>query len=232
MDRVAFVDGAWVDESAATIPIQDRGFLMGDGVYDTCRVFEGTYFRFEQHAERLRVSGAILRIDVPPVPVLRRMADELLTRNRERLADAGPAGDHAVLRITVTRGSGGSGLGTAGTGPVRLVATLWPLPADWRERARTGWSVLTAATCHPSPDVLPAALKGQGRVSSLLARLEADEAGCDDALLLSAEGNVTEGTAWNICWRHGPVLRTPSVDQGLLAGVTRDWDRVRRETHG
>lgn len=218
---IAYVDGAWVDAADAVVPITDRGFLLGDSVYDTCRVFDGRYFRFDEHAERLRASGKILRIDVPPVSSLREMADELLSRNRAASDAAGAAIDHAVLRLTVTRGSGGAGLGTRGAGPVRVVATLRRLPADWRERSRTGWSVVTASTRHPDRDVIPPGLKGPGRAFSLLARIEAEDAGCDDALLLSSEGHITEGTTWNVFWRVGETLRTPAAAEGLLPGVTR-----------
>jgi branched-subunit amino acid aminotransferase/4-amino-4-deoxychorismate lyase len=69
--------------------------------------------------------------------------------------------------------------------------------------------------------VMPPALKGQGRIFSLLARLDAEAAGCDDALLLSTGGEVTEGATWNVFWRRGSTLRTPSEATGLLAGVTR-----------
>jgi branched-chain amino acid aminotransferase len=218
---IAYVDGEWVDADRATIPITDRGFLMGDGVYDTCRVFEGAYVRFDQHAERLQASGQVLRIDVPPTDELRRIADELLRQNRGPAGAAGATTHHAVLRLTVTRGSGGSGLGTRGAGPVRVVATLTPLAEDWRERAREGWTIMTARTRRAPADVIPPALKGQGRVYSLLARLEAEAAGCDDALLLSLDGGVTEGTTWNLFWRIGKTLRTPAATQSLLPGVTR-----------
>jgi branched-chain amino acid aminotransferase len=219
---IAFVDGQWMDAAAATIPIDDRGFLMGDGVYDTCRVFEGSYFRFRQHAERLRASGGILRIDVPTVETLGSVAEELLARNRDVAGAHAHALDHAILRLTVTRGSGGAGLGRRGAGPARLVATLRPLPNDWPDRARYGWAVITASLRHPPPEVLPPALKGQGRIASLLARLEAEDAGCDDALLLSLDGRITEGTTWNVFWRTGTVLRTPESAEGLLPGVTRE----------
>jgi branched-chain amino acid aminotransferase len=221
LSAIAYVDGRWLDARTATIPIDDRGFLMGDGVYDTCRVFDGAYFRFDQHAERLRESAAVLRIDAPPVVELRAIAEEILARNRDPGAGAVAGLDHAVLRVTLTRGSGGAGLGTAGAGPVRVVATVRALPRDWRQRARAGWSVVTAATRHPPGNVLPPMLKGQGRIASLLARLEAEAAGCNDALLLSTDGRITEGTTWNIFWRVGDVVRTPAPTDGLLAGVTR-----------
>ena len=212
---IAYVDGDWREEAEATVPVHDRGFLLGDGVYDTCRIFDGSFFRFAQHAERLRVSAAVLAIPVPAVEELRSTADGLLRRNGRA------ALDHAVLRITATRGSGGRGLGTTGAGPTRIVATVRPLPPDWRAAARRGWSCVTAATRHPPADVMPPALKGQGRIFSLLATLDAERAGCDQALLLSTDGHVTEGSTWNVFWRRGGRLRTPAVETGLLAGVTR-----------
>ena len=143
---------------------------------------------------------------------LRRIADALLER----------AGlEHATLRMTLTRGSGGGGPGTRDAGEPRLVVTLAPLRADWRDATRAGWSVVTAATRHPPASVIPPGLKGQGRVFALLARIEAEEAGADDALLLSTDGHVTEGPTWNVFWRRGDTLRTPSDDAGILAGVTR-----------
>lgn len=210
---IAYVDGSWTDADEAVIPIHDRGFLFGDGVYDTCRVLGGRYFRFVEHARRLHASAAVLRIPVPDVSALRALAGELLERN-----DAASL-DHAVLRITATRGSGG-GVPRA-AGPTRLLLTLQPLPTDWREQAMRGWSCVTAEVRHPPADVMPPALKGQGRIFSLLATLDAERAGCDEALLLSTAGHITEGATWNVFWRKGQRIRTPSEETGILAGVTR-----------
>jgi branched-chain amino acid aminotransferase len=122
----------------------------------------------------------------------------------------------------VTRGSGGAGLGTAAQGR----PDWWPPSGrcrhDWPERARAGWSVMTAATRHPPPEVLPPALKGQGRGSPLLARLEAEAAGCDDALLLSLDGRHHRGHHVERLLAVGDTLRTPAPAEGLLAGVTRE----------
>jgi branched-chain amino acid aminotransferase len=208
---IAWVDGRWVDADEGRIPIDDRGFLYGDGVYDTCRLFEGRWFRFDEHARRLHASGEVLGIEPPPRGELRRIADDLAGRN--------PDVSHGTLRMTVTRGSGGPGRLVGG--PPRVVMTIRPLPEDWRDRARRGWRCMTATVRHPPASVMPPGLKGQGRISSLLAALEAEDAGCDQALLLSTEGIVTEGTTWNVFWRAGDVLRTPAESTGLLAGVTR-----------
>lgn len=212
---IAYVDGRWVEAGEAVVPIHDRGFLFGDGVYDTCRVLAGRYFRFAEHARRLHASAAVLRIPVPDAPRLRALAGELLERN------AAASLEHAVLRITATRGSGGRGVRTTDAGPTRLVLTLHRLPDDWREQAMKGWSCVTATVRHPPADVMPPALKGQGRIFSLLATLDAERAGCDEALLLSTEGYITEGATWNVFWRKGERIRTPAEETGILAGVTR-----------
>lgn len=212
LSGIARVDGQWVDMERAAIPIHDRGFLLGDGVYDTCRLFERRWFRFEEHAARLHASADILALDAPAIHELRRLADGLVERNPEVV--------HGTLRMTLTRGSGGRGL-LAGAGEPRLVMTLQPLPSDWEAKARRGWTCMTARVRHPPPTVVPPALKGQGRVFSLLAALEAERAGCDQALLLSTDGHVTEGATWNVFWRRGDILRTPAEATGLLAGVTR-----------
>ena len=210
---IAWVDGEWVEADRARIPIQDRGFLYGDGVYDTCRLYEGHWLWFPEHARRLHASARILRIPTPPLDELRGTADGLVARN--------PPAPHAVLRMTLTRGGGTGGGPERGDGAFRLIMTLTPLPDDWRERARRGWSCITATVRHPPAAVMPPELKGQGRIFSLLARIEAERAGCDQALLLAVDGTVTEGATWNVFWRRGQVIRTPSEATGLLAGVTR-----------
>lgn len=203
---VVWVDGSWLEDAEARVPVSDRGFLYGDGVYDTCRLFEGRWLAFPDHARRLHASADVLDIEPPSLPELRRLADELLRRSD-------PV-EHAVLRMTLTRGSE--------DGTPRLVLTLRPLPDDWRERARRGWSCITADVRHPPAEVMPPRLKGQGRIFSLLARREAERAGCDQALLLSLDDHITEGATWNVFWRRGTTIRTPAEETGLLPGVTRE----------
>ncbi len=212
------MDGEWLEGDEARIPIDDRGFLYGDGVFDTCRLYEGRWLHFDDHARRLHTSAGILDLQAPPLDALRALADELLERNRG--GSAAPELDHAVLRMTLTRGSAPARTAGSGEG-ARLVMSLQPLAADWRERARRGWHCITATVRHPPAAVMPPQLKGQGRVFSLLASREAERAGCDQALLLSLDGHITEGATWNVFWRHGDIIRTPADSTGILAGVTR-----------
>lgn len=199
---VAWLGGRWIDESEATIPADDRGFLYGDAVFETGRLVRGGYFRLDRHLERLEASAAALQLPVPPRSELVAIARGLAERN-------GFA--EGSLRISITRGGA--------RGPV-ILGTLTEVPSDWREKARRGWRVLTASVCHPPQSCMPP-VKTPGRLHGLLARMEARRAGADDALLLSPDGEVVEGPTWNVFWSNGETLYTPSPDTGLLEGVTR-----------
>ena len=209
---VVYLNGEWLASDAARVPIGDRGFLLGDGVFETARLHQGSFFRLEHHLARLASSAEFLRLQVPPLAELVQIALGLADRN------------HATeggLRITVTRGSGGRGLGRRGAGPNTVLATLSSVPDDWEARAARGWTIRTAAVRRPATSSVPAQLKGLGRSYALLAHYEAEDAGFDDALLLSADGYVAEGPTWNVFWRVGSTLFTPAPESGILTGVTR-----------
>jgi branched-chain amino acid aminotransferase len=200
-----YLDGGWVDEAAAFVPIDDRGFLYADAVYETARLHRGRYFRFDRHMERLAASAATLRIPVPAPAEITSIAGELARRTGL---------EEATFRVTVTRGAAPATIGT-------VLATLRPVAADWRDRAARGWTLLTAVTRRPSTAAIPSHLKSPGRPYAALARLEAEAAGVDDALLLDDRGHVSEGPTWNVFWRKGRRLFTPSPACGVLEGVTR-----------
>jgi branched-chain amino acid aminotransferase len=202
---IVYLDGAWIEADAAGIPIHDRGFLYADAVYETARLHRGGYFRLRRHLERLSASAATLRIPVPPADDVVAVAAELARRNQLT---------EATFRITVTRGAGAGVRGT-------VLATLTPLAADWESRGARGWDVVTAVVRRPSTVSIPAHLKSPGRPYATLARLEAEDRGADDALLLDDRGHVSEGPTWNVFWRQDRTLFTPSIECGVLPGVTR-----------
>jgi branched-chain amino acid aminotransferase len=208
---IVFLNGNWLEERDAAIPIDDRGFLLADGVFETARLVNGKYFRLQQHLDRLTESARHLRIQLPDID-FHSLAAAVAERNRLT---------NGSLRITITRGRGGRGLDTRGAGPPTTLVTIAPTPDDWRARADRGWNVITARTRRPSPLSVPSQLKALGRVYSILAHLEAEAAGADDSLLLTADGDVAEGPTWNFFWRKGQVLRTAALEGGVLEGVTR-----------
>lgn len=198
-----YFNGRWLEAGNAAIPIEDRGFLYGDAIFETGRLHRGGYFRLERHLDRLAEGAAVLELPLPTRDALRDIAVGLAERN---------AVEEAGLRITVTRGS-------PGAEPL-VLGTLAPLPDEWRSRAAAGWRVATATVPHPPPGPL-SRLKTPGRLHGLLARRQARREGADDALLLSQNGAVAEGPTWNVFWRTGGMLRTPAAKLGLLEGVTR-----------
>jgi branched-chain amino acid aminotransferase len=199
---IVYLNGSWVEERDARVSIDDAGFLAADGVFETALLHDGGFLHLDQHLERFARSAGMMRLALPAGTDLDAIIRELARRNG--LRDAG-------IRVTLTRGS---------TAPTLLV-TARPPRADWIERARRGWHVITAATRRPSSAAVPAQLKTLGRPWALLARHEAAAAAADDALLLTADGFVCEGPAWNVFWRSGSVLMTPALELGVLAGVTR-----------
>jgi branched-subunit amino acid aminotransferase/4-amino-4-deoxychorismate lyase len=203
---IAWVNGRYVEDSAAVVPITDRGFLFADAVFETARLCDGGYFRLQRHLERLEQSAALLRIPLPPRAQLAGIAFELAQRNDLR---------DGALRLTATRGSAGAGDGAF------IVATVTAMSRDWAERAARGWTLITARTRTPPAESVPPALKTPGRPYALLARHEAADAGVDDVLLLTAAGLVAEGPTWNVFWRRGDTLFTPALAAGVLAGITR-----------
>ena len=198
---IVFLDGRFIPEEDATLSIHDRGFLFADGVFETALIHDGGCFRLGPHLDRLADSAAALMLPRPPAD-LDAVIRDLARRNGLR---------DASVRVTYTRG--------AGKGPTLLV-TAKP-PQDHDVARSRGWNVITAGTRRPSPAAIPAHVKALGRTYSLLARAEAARAGADDALLLGDGGWVCEGPTWNVFWRTGDTLFTPSLDVGVLAGVTR-----------
>lgn len=209
---IVYLNGDWLQASDAKIAIDDRGFLLADGVFETARLTNGRYFRLGHHLDRLAESARQLRLPVPAQETLAAIATELAERNNLR---------DASLRITITRGRGGRGLDTRGAGPPTLLVTITPVAADWHERAARGWSLIVAKTRRPSTLSVPSQIKALGRLYAILAHLEAEAAQTDDALLLTADGHIAEGPTWNFFWRKGRVIRTAALEGGVLEGVTR-----------
>jgi branched-chain amino acid aminotransferase len=199
---IVYYDGRFVSEADASISIHDRGFLYGDGVFETALLHDGGFFRLRQHLERFIASAAVLRLRAPPLGEIDGAARTLVKRNGLT---------HAGLRFTLSRGV---------DHPVLLI-TAKPVDQAGDRRAAAGWRIVTATTRRPSPAAAPSQLKTLGRTYALLARIEAADAGADDALLLTDAGDVCEGPSWNVFWRTGRLLFTPALDAGVLAGITR-----------
>lgn len=207
---LVFLNGRLVPEAEAVVSAFDRGFLYGDGLFETLRVMNGVPLDWEGHWRRLAAGAETLRIKLPfPSDFLRAQARELSRQNQ--LPDA-------ILRLTLSRGVGQRGYSSKGADTPTLVMALHPAPP--LGPAAPQWKLQTASLRVPVGDALTAC-KSANKLLHVLARAEAEAAGADDALLLNAFGEITETASANLFWVEDGELHTPPLTAGALPGVTR-----------
>ncbi len=208
------IDGELFEPDRARIPVFDRGFLYGDSVYEVIRTYQGKPFALDRHLERLERSASKLQIELPE--------RAWLVREIERtMAAAGNA--ESYIRLIVTRGSGPISLDpTLAVGPlsVILVKQYEPFPRRMYEQG-IRVSIPQVRRMPRSADD-PAAKTGN-YLNSVLALGEARGAGFDDALLLDVHGRVAEASSANVFVVRGGELHTPTLETGLLEGITRGF---------
>jgi len=210
-DVLIFLNGQFVPEERAVVSVFDRGFLYGDGLFETMRVFRGKPFRWKQHLDRLQHGADFLKIKLPFTPeALRQFADQLIAKNN--LPDA-------LLRLTLSRGIGARGYSPKGAENPTIVMSLHPAPAhDANNPPR--WKLIASSHRLPANEPL-AQFKTCNKLAQILARAEADAVGADEALLLNTDGFVVEGASSNLFWIEGDTICTPPLASGILPGVTR-----------
>lgn len=198
-----------VDAETPVIHADDAGLMRGLAAFETLRVYGGRPFAMREHLERLHASASRMALDMPDLHALEALAHEVIA--------AGGAPDCA-LRLTVTGGRPGSG-------PVSLAVVL-PLAPDLEQlRARGIAAVSLQLGVDPrlrsdAPWLLDG-VKSTSYAVNMAAFDEARRRGAQDAIFIAADGSVLEGPVTNVWWRRGRALFTPSLELGILAGVTR-----------
>jgi len=208
---IIFLNGKFVPEKKALVSVLDRGFLYGDGLFESVRIVNAQPFRWEQHLQRFERGAAFLGIRLPISPQkLALSAYELIVRNK--MPDS-------LLRLTLSRGVGPRGYCPQGANKPTLVMSLHNAPAlDARPAPR--WQLATASSRLPAGDVL-AQFKTCNKLPQILARAEAAATGADEALLLNTSGHVVEASSGNLFWVVGKCVCTSPLAEGILPGVTR-----------
>ncbi len=210
MARAVSIDGSLVAPDEARVSVYDRGFLYGDGVFETLRTYRGVPFALNEHIERLEGSASAVGITLP---ISRR---ELVRETIEAVRAAG--NPESTIRILITRGQGPLRLDPSGaTSPLRviLVEPFTPPPAAIY---RDGVATITTRT-ERAADAAPGA-KVTNYLASMLAMQRAHAAGAHEALLLDAAGRVLEGATSNCFVVIDGELLTPP-EAAILAGITR-----------
>ncbi len=205
----AWFDGRIIPAAEAVLPLDDRGVLYGDSLFETVPIRLGRPFRWSDHLNRLDAGTRITGID--PGLTHAEWTDalhQLLSANGAR---------HGAVRLTVTRGSGPRGYSPRGAGPARRFLT-WH-PSEPTIVPHPGWHLRTSPYRILANDPLAAAKHGS-RLLQVLARADAEAHGADEALLLNSDGFVAETASGNVFWIRGEVLHLPSPGSGALHGVT------------
>lgn len=214
MNGWVYVDGRFVPKEEAVVSVYDHGFLYGDGVFEGIRVYSGRVFKLDEHIRRLYDSAKAILLDIPmPPEEMKRVIVEAVRRN----------GMHdAYVRPIVTRGRGDLGIDPRKCAHPTVVVIVGHIQLYPDRAYQEGLRVVTATHRKNAADALNPRIKSLNYLNQVLARMEANLAGADEALMLNHQGYVCEGSADNVfVVRQGEVW-TPPHHVGILRGVTRD----------
>ncbi|BCS94873.1 branched chain amino acid aminotransferase [Desulfoluna limicola] len=209
-----YIDGNWFDKDEAKISVYDHGLLYGDGVFEGIRIYGGTIFRLKEHVRRLYDSAKAIMLTIPMTAVeMEALLIEAVERNNKQ---------EGYIRLVITRGVGDLGINPATCPKASVIAIVDDIALYPAEHYEKGIKVITASTRRNSPDALDPKIKSLNYLNNVMAKMEARQAGCLEAIMLNREGKVAECTGDNIFYVRNGVLITPSGDQGALKGITRD----------
>ena len=208
-----FIDGKYYDGRAAKISVFDHGLLYGDGVFEGIRAYHGRVFKLREHIDRLFCSAKAILLNIPMSHAhLMHAVVEACRKNKIH---------DGYIRLVVTRG-----IGTLGLNPNRcknpsviIIADkiqLYP-PAFYQK----GMEIVTVPTTRNLHSALNPAIKSLNYLNNILAKIEANQAGCEEAVMLNAEGFVAECSGDNLFIVKKGALLTPPLSAGALYGITR-----------
>jgi branched-chain amino acid aminotransferase len=208
----------WINQTIkpardAAISVFDHGLLYGDGVFEGLRFYNNKTFMLEAHLQRLQNSAEGIDLQLP-------YSAEQIATAIEQLVDAYP-GDSGYLRLVVTRGEGSLGIDPRKCARPNLFIIADELAVMDLTDPSQGVSLHVAQTRRTPAQCLNPKVKSLNYLNNILARIEANHADCDEALMLNTEGYVSEGSVDNIFIVVDAVLKTPPLEDGMLEGITR-----------
>ena len=213
MDLKIWIDGELLPKRDAKISVYDHGLLYGDGVFEGIRVYGGKIFEPAAHLRRLYDSAKSLRLTIPLTVDEMRAAIERTFRAN--------GFDACYIRVIVTRGAGDLGIDPRkSVRPTVIIISdsLNVYPAEMYER---GMAVITSSYIRNHPNATPPRVKSLNYLNNVLAKIEANDAGVPEAIMLNHLGNVAECTADNLFVVRDGAVTTPAKDQCILEGITR-----------
>lgn len=212
-ERLVYIDGRLYPASEAKISVFDHGLLYGDGVFEGVRVYDGLAFKLREHIDRMYESAKVIKLDIPmEKEEMVKAVVEVLRANRIR---------DGYVRIVVTRGVGDLGLDPrkCRRPTVIIIADRIQIYSD--EARERGLRAIISSVRRDAVDATSHEAKTLNYLNSILAKIEAIEAGADEAIMLDSRGFVSEGTGDNVFVVKEGVVSTPPRTAGILPGITR-----------
>lgn len=208
-----FIDGKYYSEQNAKISVFDHGLLYGDGVFEGIRAYHGRVFKLKEHIERLSHSAKAILLDLPMKrdAICKAVLD---TCRKNDLRDG-------YIRLVVTRGVGTLGLNPNRCKRPSVIIIAGKIQLYPEEMYRKGMAIVTVATTRNLVNAVNPAIKSLNYLNNILAKIEANIAGVEEAIMLNQEGFVSECTGDNIFIVRGNQLLTPPLSSGALYGITR-----------
>ena len=207
------IDGHLCSKADATISVMDHGLLYGDGIFEGLRFYEGEIYELDAHLDRLLDSARAISLLIP----LQRQ--EILTALDNAVLASGLADGY--IRLLVTRGEGSLGLDPASCARPRIIIIVDELAMVSPAVLTQGATLIISSVRRLQADQIDSRIKSLNYLNQILARLEANAAGADEAVMLNDQGRIAEGTADNIFIVKNGNLLTPPLCEGSLAGITR-----------
>jgi branched-chain amino acid aminotransferase len=208
-----YIDGKYYNENVAKISVFDHGLLYGDGIFEGIRVYNGRVFKLKEHIDRLYCSAKAILLQQPMNPG-EMVSAVLETCRRNKLRDG-------YVRLVVTRGIGSLGLNPRGCKNPSVIIIADKIQLYPPQLYQKGMEIITVPTVRNLQSALNPAIKSLNYLNNILAKIEANNAGCEEAIMLNAEGFVAECTGDNVFIVKGGSCLTPPLSAGALYGITR-----------
>jgi branched-chain amino acid aminotransferase len=212
-DPVVYIDGKFVPSQEAKISVFDHGLLYGDGIFEGIRVYDGVVFKLDAHLDRLYRSARAMWLTIPlEKGALKAAVLETLRRNEYR---------ESYIRLLVTRGKGDLGVNPKKCAKASVVIINIQVEPMHGQGSQDGISTIIASIRRQAPDSTSHEIKSLNYLNSVLASLEANRQGADDAIILDQRGFVAEATGTTLVAVWQGALHAPPLTASILDSITR-----------
>ena len=209
-----YIDGQYYDKEEAKISVYDHGLLYGDGIFEGIRIYNGKIFKLNEHVERLFQSAQAICLKIP-------LSEKDL---KEAISDTVRMNDlrEGYIRLVITRGTGNLGINPITCQRPSIIIIVDKIQLYPEEYYSRGIKIMTSSVRRISSDSLDPRIKSLNYLNNIMAKIEANNANCFEAVMLNREGFVAECTVDNIFVVKGGTLQTPKSRNGALDGITKN----------